>query len=108
MPDAMADRPATAGVSRPACSRPRQADQAAHSATLRLGPARERVTDPAGKGDEFVRWLRAFRANSKIVAVSAREVGNDALTVAGRPSAGAWRASSQGQPSTPVGSEFAA
>jgi CheY-like chemotaxis protein len=36
-----------------------------------------------GKGDEFVRWLRASRADSKIVAVSAREIGNDALLAAG-------------------------
>jgi CheY-like chemotaxis protein len=36
-----------------------------------------------GKGDEFVRWLRSRDANAKIIAVSAREVGNEALVAAG-------------------------
>lgn len=36
-----------------------------------------------GKGDELVRWLLASRANSKIVGVSARDVGNEALLAAG-------------------------
>lgn len=36
-----------------------------------------------GKGDEFVRWLLACRADSKIVAVSSRDAGNEALLAAG-------------------------
>lgn len=36
-----------------------------------------------GKGDELVRWLRARDANAKIIAVSAREIGNEALVAAG-------------------------
>ncbi len=36
-----------------------------------------------GKGDTFVRWLRAFDAAAKLVAVSARTSGNAALVAAG-------------------------
>lgn len=36
-----------------------------------------------GKGDEFLRWLRAIDANAKVVAVSARDLGNEALVAAG-------------------------
>jgi len=36
-----------------------------------------------GKGDELVRWVRSTRADLKVVAVSARETGNDALLAAG-------------------------
>ncbi len=36
-----------------------------------------------GKGDELVRWLRTTRADWKIVAVSARDLGNEALMSAG-------------------------
>jgi CheY-like chemotaxis protein len=36
-----------------------------------------------GKGDELVRWLRAAKPETKIVAVSARETGNEALLAAG-------------------------
>lgn len=48
-----------------------------------------------GKGDEFVRWLRASRADSKIVAVSAREIGNEALLAAGADASCAKRRFSQ-------------
>lgn len=37
-----------------------------------------------GKGDELVRWLLlACRTGSKIIGVSARDVGNEALLAAG-------------------------
>jgi DNA-binding response OmpR family regulator len=36
-----------------------------------------------GKGDELVRWLRTTRGHWKIVAVSARDTGNEALMSAG-------------------------
>lgn len=36
-----------------------------------------------GKGDELVRWLRSIDANTKVVAVSARDLGNEALVAAG-------------------------
>ncbi|MFT3697585.1 MAG: response regulator [Kofleriaceae bacterium] len=36
-----------------------------------------------GKGDDFVRWLRARDPGAKIIAVSARELGNEALVAAG-------------------------
>lgn len=36
-----------------------------------------------GMGDEFLRWLRAIDANAKVVAVSARDLGNEALVAAG-------------------------
>jgi DNA-binding response OmpR family regulator len=36
-----------------------------------------------GKGDELIRWLRAAGASAKLVAVSARDTGNDALVAAG-------------------------
>jgi DNA-binding response OmpR family regulator len=37
----------------------------------------------AGKGDELVTWMRSSEINVKIVAVSARESGNEALISAG-------------------------
>ena len=36
-----------------------------------------------GKGDELVRWLRARRTSAKLIAVSARDRGNEALRAAG-------------------------
>lgn len=36
-----------------------------------------------GKGDEFVRWLRSTDVNARVVAVSARDLGNEALVAAG-------------------------
>jgi len=36
-----------------------------------------------GKGDEFVRWLRPIDPNARVVAVSARDLGNEALIAAG-------------------------
>lgn len=36
-----------------------------------------------GKGDAFVRWVRATTAGAKLVAVSARASGNEALVAAG-------------------------
>lgn len=36
-----------------------------------------------GKGDELVRWLRAEKTNAKVIAVSARDAGNEALVAAG-------------------------
>lgn len=36
-----------------------------------------------GKGDELIRWIRAGGASTKLVAVSARDTGNDALVAAG-------------------------
>ncbi len=36
-----------------------------------------------GKGVEFVRWVRASGASLRMIAVSAREEGNEALTSAG-------------------------
>lgn len=36
-----------------------------------------------GKGDDFLRWLRSIDANATVVAVSARDLGNEALIAAG-------------------------
>jgi DNA-binding response OmpR family regulator len=36
-----------------------------------------------GKGDELVRWLRSIDLDAKVVAVSARDLGNEALIAAG-------------------------
>lgn len=36
-----------------------------------------------GKGDEFLRWLRLSDTTAKVVAVSARDLGNEALIAAG-------------------------
>jgi hypothetical protein len=31
------------------------------------------------ESDEFVRWLRSIDANARVLAVSARDLGNEAL-----------------------------
>jgi DNA-binding response OmpR family regulator len=36
-----------------------------------------------GKGDELVRWLRVTDSGARIIAVSARDRGNEALVAAG-------------------------
>lgn len=36
-----------------------------------------------GKGDELVRWLRTVDPDARVVAVSARDLGNAALVTAG-------------------------
>jgi DNA-binding response OmpR family regulator len=36
-----------------------------------------------GKGDELVRWLRGTDSGARIIAVSARDRGNEALVAAG-------------------------
>lgn len=36
-----------------------------------------------GKGDELVRWLCSNHARARIVAISARDLGNEALMAAG-------------------------
>jgi len=60
-----------------------------------IASAKEQITQAAfdvvlvdydlddGKGDELVRWIRPSAADMKLVAVSARESGNEALVAAG-------------------------